>query len=380
MTIPMVKHDTVFNAISATATKELQSVGDLGGTLYARSIILEINGGSTPDWTLDIQGKASPEATYHNIDYFRIDQGGAQSVAIAQLAVNWTTAQHYVIPNPPPFVQLVATRTGGTLTVYSAFSSEAYSGFAGLTGGDTAVVDTELPAARLMADNLALPTAPDVLAQLMGHDGSTQDMIRSGDVNNVASAVGYLDALAVARYNATLPTITDTRFNALQVGLRGAAHVQIMDGDATSVAGLISLNSDAASVSGRPGLLTAAAEFIYNGSTLDRVRSADAAVGSIGVLKVEQKYSYGRVTADGQIKATAGFVYSVSVAALTATPTAGMFTVYDAASETGTVIYSEWVFATDVGHTIQLNVTAGTGIYVGFDATLANVQITVAYR
>ena len=91
-------------------------------------------------------------------------------------------------------------------------------------------------------------------------------------------------------------------------------------------------------------------------------------------------YLLGRATADAQIKATAGFVHTVSIAPLTATPTAGLMTIYDSATETGTVIYAEWVFATDVGHTITLDVPAGTGIYVGFDATLANVQVTVSYR
>ena len=91
-------------------------------------------------------------------------------------------------------------------------------------------------------------------------------------------------------------------------------------------------------------------------------------------------YSYSRKTADGQVKATAGFIHTISIAPTTATPTAGLVTIYDSASETGTVIFSEWVFATTPGHTITLDVTCGTGIYVGYDATLANVSVTVAYR
>lgn len=52
-------------------------------------------------------------------------------------------------------------------------------------------------------------------------DGTNMVAARVGDVNNVAAATNYLDALAVARYNATQPTLTDTRFNALQVSQRG---------------------------------------------------------------------------------------------------------------------------------------------------------------
>ena len=126
MTIPMLKYATLFNAAAATATVNLNETA-LGNPTYARSVHLEINGASTPNWTLDIQGRVSPSATWHNIDYFRTDQGAAVTPSNAQLTVNWSTAQHYVIPNPPPFMRLVGTRTGGTLTVYGSFSSEAYS-------------------------------------------------------------------------------------------------------------------------------------------------------------------------------------------------------------------------------------------------------------
>ena len=70
---------------------------------------------------------------------------------------------------------------------------------------------------------------------------------------------------------------------------------------------------------------------------------------------------------------------SISIAPLTATPTAGLLTIYDSTSESGTVVYKEWVFATTPGHTIDLDVLCRTGIYVGFDGTLANVGVTVAY-
>ena len=127
MTIPMVRTTTVFNAADATATKNLIEVDGFGQLRTARSVFLEINGGDTPNWALDIQGRVDESATWHNVDYFRTDQGAAVTPSVAQLAVTWSTAQHYVVPNPPPFLRLVGTRTGGTLTVYAAFSSEAYS-------------------------------------------------------------------------------------------------------------------------------------------------------------------------------------------------------------------------------------------------------------
>lgn len=115
----------------------------------------------------------------------------------------------------------------------------------------------------------------------------------------------------------------------------------------------------------------------YNGTSWDRVRTAGS---NLGLSVEEGPFVLGRATADSQIKGSAGFIHTVSIAPLTATPTAGLLTVYNSLTETGTVVYSEWIFATTPGHTVTLDIPCGTGIYVGFDATLANVQVTVAYR
>lgn len=101
---------------------------------------------------------------------------------------------------------------------------------------------------------------------------------------------------------------------------------------------------------------------------------------TVNCIKVEQRFSYTRVTADTQIKASAGFVHAIHITPTTATPTAGLISIYDNTAESGTIIYSEWVFATTPGHTIMVNATAGTGIYVGYDATLANVSCTISWR
>lgn len=88
---------------------------------------------------------------------------------------------------------------------------------------------------------------------------------------------------------------------------------------------------------------------------------------------------YSRKTADGQVKATAGFVHAVSIAPTTATPTAGLIAIYDNPAETGNIVYSEWIFATTPGHTIILDVECPNGIYVSY-TTVDNVSVTVAYR
>ena len=141
MVVPMVKWGTIFNAISATETRQLPDT-PLDQPGFARAISLEINGGSTPNWALDIQGKESPDATWHNITYFRKDTGTPTAISVSQLTVNWSTAQYYVVPDPPPFTRLVATRTGGTLTIYASFNSNPLSAVETVTNsGDTVTAD-----------------------------------------------------------------------------------------------------------------------------------------------------------------------------------------------------------------------------------------------
>lgn len=94
----------------------------------------------------------------------------------------------------------------------------------------------------------------------------------------------------------------------------------------------------------------------------------------------EGPFRYARKTADGQVKAGSGFLHTITIAPTTATPTAGLLTIYDSLTEANTIIYSEWVFATTPGHTIILNVPFTTGLYIGYDATLANASVTVSYK
>lgn len=101
---------------------------------------------------------------------------------------------------------------------------------------------------------------------------------------------------------------------------------------------------------------------------------------SAGVIKTEQRFSYTRLTADGQVKSGAGFLHALTFAQGDAVPTAGSIIAYDSLTETGTIIYSE-TFTTDVfrGYTVILDVTFATGLYIGFTTT-ADVGVTASYR
>lgn len=86
-----------------------------------------------------------------------------------------------------------------------------------------------------------------------------------------------------------------------------------------------------------------------------------------------------RVTADAAVRTGAGTLHTISIAPTTATPTAGLISVFDNTAESGTTLYSEWIFATTPGHTIVLDCNVNTGIYVGY-TTVTDVSVTVTHR
>lgn len=98
-----------------------------------------------------------------------------------------------------------------------------------------------------------------------------------------------------------------------------------------------------------------------------------------GRAVVEHNYTVGRVTADGQIKASSGFIHSITFAA-TGTVTAGVITVYANTAESGTIVWSGTIQVALNPTTIILDVEVGAGIYVGYDGTIANVSTSVSYR
>lgn len=101
-----------------------------------------------------------------------------------------------------------------------------------------------------------------------------------------------------------------------------------------------------------------------------------------GVAKVEGQFSYKVCTSDCQVKSTAGFVHSI-VCATTAgsAATAGALTIRDAATETTPIAYTIGVPASAfVPFGAVLDAVMTTGIYLGWDGTLAGVSCTVTYR
>lgn len=98
------------------------------------------------------------------------------------------------------------------------------------------------------------------------------------------------------------------------------------------------------------------------------------------VMKVENRYSYAYLVADGQVKAGAGFLHTVTISPIDAAATAGTIFVYDALTETTPTIFAYTIPAAAlVPVTVTLDVSFSTGLYVGFTTT-ADVSVTVSYR
>lgn len=98
------------------------------------------------------------------------------------------------------------------------------------------------------------------------------------------------------------------------------------------------------------------------------------------VLKVEQRFSYAYLVADGQVKAGAGFLHTVTISPIDAAATAGTIFVYDALTETTPTIFAYTIPAAAlVPVTVTLDVSFATGLYVGFTTT-TDVSVTVSYR
>jgi hypothetical protein len=194
------------------------------------------------------------------------------------------------------------------------------------------------PTVAALADATANPSLTWVGTFVHGFNGTTWDRIRTGAVANVAAVVGFISNIPAAIYNSSAPTITDGRWNALQIDVNANLKSTL----ATLIAG------------------------------------EDL---TVGVLKVEERFSYKSVvTADVQVKGSAGFLHTVTISCNDAAPSAGSLIIYDSLTEAGTQVFNHTFTTTPfVPTTIILNYIMATGIYLGF-ATTADVNVSCSYR
>jgi len=103
------------------------------------------------------------------------------------------------------------------------------------------------------------------------------------------------------------------------------------------------------------------------------------------VLRTEGQFSYKVCTADCQVKASAGYVHTVTcaTAAGAAVAAAGAITIRDALTETTPIAATIGIPATATPpFTLTLDSVMTTGIYFAYDGTLtaASISCTIAYR
>lgn len=97
------------------------------------------------------------------------------------------------------------------------------------------------------------------------------------------------------------------------------------------------------------------------------------------VMKVENQYSYSRTSVSTMISSTAGFVHTMTFAAMGSVKT-GLVTLYDNSNSNGTIVFSGQIQPTPQPNTIQIDAVLASGIYIAYDATISSVQTTLSYR
>ena len=120
MSLPYVVSEEVWNLAAASETKQLKSEFE-----RCQVVVVEITTAGFSG-TLDIQGKLHEISSYVNVPYIRQDTADLQTPAVAQLDVTTDTDTYrYVILGYWRKLQLVMTRTAGTITVAVVGSSNA---------------------------------------------------------------------------------------------------------------------------------------------------------------------------------------------------------------------------------------------------------------
>lgn len=331
----------------ATTTKEFHTASDEGdkndnaasGVPYAHSYALEVFGNGSANFTLAIQGKPHVSGTYTAIDYYETGKAGASATANSQLTVNDTTHRFYVIPNSPPFVQTIATRSAGELTIYASLTSNPYPQHLLTTARGAVLVEGAV-----------------------AHDAveAGQSIMLGGKADT-----GVPGAVADADH-------VDAWFDE-----RGRQGVFIGEaGSSIESVGIVN-----------PGNGTAAPSRVLGVGAFLEIRAPDGAydvmqsVGDTagsgqGALSVSPTgHAHNSVTGDEQILSAAGKLHTVSVHDIT---TGGTLTIYDNTAETGTVIATLALAAGEGFVTLHYDVSCASGLYMGYDSNLVGA-FTVSY-
>lgn len=123
----MAGRQTVFDAIVESKTQQLHVIPGLSPTAIAGSILIEMVGSNQSSWDIDIQGKIHEDGKYENIDYVEIFIAGEGRITNDHVHIDTIEHRFFMIPYPPPLVQLKATFGRGTLTVFVSFVGNPFN-------------------------------------------------------------------------------------------------------------------------------------------------------------------------------------------------------------------------------------------------------------
>lgn len=215
-----------------------------------------------------------------------------------------------------------------------------------------------------------------------------QIRMANGSTNPASNTTWTIGFVSVSNYSNQDVSIQDVR----PMGVGNAIPVELMRGVATAtqqvsmgVGATISPAKleDAVAATGDNGVFALAVR--RDGPTLTAQNAngdySEIAVDDGGAIFMRHRpLTYSRLVADGQVKASAGHIQNITFSP-TGTPVAGVISVYDNTTETGTVIFSVSIPASVfTPFTVSLDVAATTGIFVGFDGTITNTQVTTTFR
>lgn len=120
MSMPYVVSEAVWNLKDADETKELKSDFE-----RCQVVIIEVTTAGFSG-TIDIQGKLHELSAFSNVPYIRQDQATVQTPSVAQISHTGDTGVYrYAVLGYWRRLQLVMTRTAGTITCGVAGSSDA---------------------------------------------------------------------------------------------------------------------------------------------------------------------------------------------------------------------------------------------------------------
>lgn len=203
MTLPYITFQSVWVAKAATDTVALNSEFSKCATKVIEIKTAGFSG------TLDIQGRLTGQSSYVNIPYRKIGQATTQASSVSQLS--WTTdttdSVQYVIEEPYAEVQLVMTRTAGSITLQAYGLEQAFL------------------ASRTAISHPLNITVQSATAFTVARAGTNYAF--QVDTNTASSATGIKVTAAAAGGNVVLAAISSGANETLDIDAKGTGEIRL---------------------------------------------------------------------------------------------------------------------------------------------------------